>query len=338
MPCTCASRAGSRRETRLHNLCSCAGSSSTPAATQYPLNQLLKQPKQLSDNTTNISVMTSLIESNMLQTQCVCIATDISAAPQFGTYSQQPLTGPARHSMGAVIQQCTRIAPRHLHHHEHKQPRRNTTHKSVILSSGETNMLQTHSARAIATTSRQDDLRQQIGGPISLVLHQSFGCLVLCSLKPHGSGQSTTCGILPLYPTAQLMWRDPPSTPLRLAVTVTSTYQEQAVMNFTTSRQYTEQGTNTSPTKCSPNGTPLPATRDEIGKRSISRGNMEWDLKMPATGATPPRAYTPWHKFHSAVEEPQQIPKHQQKLQIPSSPGEQSQEHVGNRTTSSRSH
>ena len=140
-----------------------------------------------------------------------------------------PLTGATRHSMGAVIQQCTRIAPGDVHHHEHKQPRRNIAHMSVTISSSGSSMLQTHCTRAISNTSHQAEFRQHMGRTIPLVLHCSFLCLVLFSLKPHGLGQSTTSAILPLYLTAHHSW----STPLRL-VTVTSTYQEPAVKNFTT--------------------------------------------------------------------------------------------------------
>ena len=173
--CTCASRADTRRETRPHNLSCCAGRSSTPTIAQYPLNQ----PKQFSDNITNVLAMSSVTESSTLQTYRARIATDISAAPQHGTHTHRPRTEPPKHPMGTAIQKSTRRC---------WNKARNASHKSVAATPGRSTMLRTHCAHGSTVALYEDKLRLRTGRMIRLVLHQSLLCIVLYSLQPHGSG------------------------------------------------------------------------------------------------------------------------------------------------------
>ena len=245
VPCTCASRAGTRRETRPHKLDGCAGSPSTPTAAQHPLNST----QQFSENVMNVLATSSLTKAIKQQTYHARNATNLSATLH-GTRLHQPRTQPARQS----------------------------------------STLQTHYAHAYTVTVHQDKLRSRMGRTIRLVLHHSLLCLVLCSMKPHGSGQSITSAVMSKHRTAHHSRKKFSLTPLRLGDTATNTYREPAAKNITILKQCTEPWINTSSPKCSPNGTPLPAWRDATRKRSTTRGDMEGDRKTPATRVTPPRA------------------------------------------------
>ena len=106
-------------------------------------------------------------------------------------------------------------------------------------------------------------------------------------------------------------------------------YREPETQNIIILTQCTEPWTSISSPKCSPNGTLLPAWRDETRKRSTTRGNMEWDRKTPAMRATPLRAYWQWHKSRSAAGEHRRMPRYQTPIQERHHPGNHVPEHAG---------
>ena len=208
-------------------------------------------------------------------------------------------------------------------------PHGNRPRQSRTEPTRQSSTLHTHCAHASTVAVHPAEPRLWMGRMIRLVLHRSILCLVLCSLKLRGSGQSFMSAVLLQHRPAHHSWRESPWTPLRSGGTAISMCQEPATKNITISKQCTEMWTSTSSPKCSLNGTLLPAWQDETRKRSTSRGNMEWDRKTPVTRATPPRAYWQWHKSRSAAGEHRRMPRYQIPTQERHRPKNHLPEHAG---------